>query len=197
MTPGEVCREVLSDWIFFNESSGGVTFSGGEPLLQIPFLKKTLMILKESGIHTAVDTCGYSTEEELREIIDLTDLFLYDLKIMDEEEHKRYCGVSNRRILSNLQFLYEQNKKVIIRFPVIPGINDSGENIDSMISCMLKMSDRFRDIDLLPYHSLAREKYFRFGSTNKLSGLPDLKKENLLPVKQAFESAGFNVQIGG
>ena len=197
MTPEEVCGEVLRDLVFFNESSGGVTFSGGEPLLQLPFLKETLAILNESQIHTTIDTCGYATQEEFRQIMDLTDLFLYDLKIMDEHEHIKYSGVSNQPILSNLRLLYEHHKNVIIRFPVIPGINDSKENIDKMKSFLSKLGDRFHEIDLLPYHSLAREKYYRFGATNNLSELPEMKKEDLIPIKQEFESVGLKVRIGG
>jgi pyruvate formate lyase activating enzyme len=197
MTPEEVCREVFRDMVFYNESSGGVTFSGGEPLMQFPFLKKTMAILKENGIHITVDTCGYALGEEFVQILDLADLFLYDLKIMDEQEHIKYSGVSNNIILSNLQILYDHHKNVIIRYPVIPGINDSNENIEAMKSFLMKLADRFKEIDLLPYHTLAQGKYYRFGTTNRLPGLDGMKKEDLLHLKQEFESVGFSVKIGG
>jgi len=197
MTPEELLREVLRDMVFYNESSGGVTFSGGEPLMQIPFLKKTLEILKECDIHTTIDTCGFATENEILQIINLSDLFLYDLKMMDEEEHIKYTGVSNRPILENLQLLYNHQKNVIIRFPVIPGINDTKKNIEAMKLFLVPLSNRIKEIDLLPYHSLANEKYGRLGVTNKLSSLSDMSKNELDPIKTEFELVGFRVKIGG
>ena len=197
MTPEELLREVLRDVVFYNESSGGVTFSGGEPLKQITFLKKTLEILKDCDIHTTIDTCGYATGNEILQIINLSDLFLYDLKIMDEEEHIKYTGVSNRPILENLQLLYNHQKNVIIRFPVVPGINDTKTNIEAMKSFLVPLSNRIKEIDLLPYHSLAKEKYVRLGVTDKLSALQDTCKDELDPIKREFESAGFRVKIGG
>lgn len=197
MTPEELFRELIRDEVFYNESSGGVTFSGGEPLLQLPFLKDALTLLKQCDIHTTVDTCGYAKEEEFRQIISLTDLFLYDLKIMDEEGHFRFSGVSNKIILSNLEMLYEEQKEVIIRFPVIPEVNDTEENVNAMLKFLLPLQDRFKEINLLPYHSLAKEKYARFGVENKLPGLPDMKTEELEPLRIRFEQAGFKVKLGG
>ena len=197
MTPEELFRELIRDEVFYNESSGGVTFSGGEPLLQLPFLRDALSLLKDCDIHTTVDTCGYSDEANFRQIIPVTDLFLYDLKIMDEEEHIRFSGVSNRIILSNLKMLYKEHKEVIIRFPVIPGINDTKENVDATLKFLLPFQDRFKEINLLPYHSLAKEKYARFGVENKLSALGDMKTEELEPLRIRFENAGFQVKVGG
>jgi pyruvate formate lyase activating enzyme len=197
MTPEMLCSKVLSDLIFYDESSGGVTFSGGEPLLQLPFLKESLRLLKENGVHTTVDTCGYAPERDLREILEMTDLFLYDLKLMDDSEHQNFCGVSNQLILSNLSFLLVNRKSMVIRFPVIPGINDSMENVNAMIRFLAPYMDQDLHIDLLPYHTLAKEKYTRFDAANKMVGLADLTKEALIPIQEKFQTAGFKVRIGG
>ena len=197
MTVQEVISEIEKDRIFYDESNGGVTLSGGEPMFQPEFLNELLKELKQQGYHVALDTCGFAEQIEFERILSFVDLFLFDIKLIDDVEHIKYTGATNKPILKNLQFLFEQKKNIIIRFPVIPCINDSIENIEAMKSFLLPFIDRFPEIDLLPYHSLAREKYYRFGTTNKFSGLPDLKKEELLPLKLEFESMGFKVRIGG
>jgi pyruvate formate lyase activating enzyme len=197
MTPELLCSKVMSDLVFYDESSGGVTFSGGEPLLQLSFLKESLRMLKENGVHTTVDTCGYAPAEDVKAIMDVTDLFLYDLKLMDDTEHVNYCGVSNQLILSNLSFLLVNRKSLVIRFPVIPGINDKPDNVNAMIQFLTPFKGQDIQIDLLPYHSMAKEKYTRFDAANKMVGIPDLNKEELVPLQEVFQSNGFQVTVGG
>lgn len=156
-TVEELMDELTKDIVFYRESSGGVTFSGGEPLMQPAFLSAALKACKQAGIHTCVDTCGYAGREDLERIAEGTDLILYDLKLMDEEEHARYTGVSNRLILDNLVWLGQGENEVVIRVPLIPGVTDRSENLE-MISSFLGKT-RFRRIDVMPYHHMARGKY--------------------------------------
>lgn len=225
MTVDEVMAEVERDRIFYEESGGGMTFSGGEPMMQESFLFALLHAAKSKGIHTALDTSGYANPKAMQHIAPLVDLFLYDLKIMDDTLHRKYTGVSNKMILENLKFLYGSGKQVILRFPVIPGITDTPENIGqikefistSHISPLtthdsplptphsplttphspLPTHDSPLTIHLLPYHSIAKEKYRRFCKTNQLEGVHDLSKEDLLPLVKEFEQLGLQVFTGG
>ncbi|MDP4281162.1 MAG: glycyl-radical enzyme activating protein [Bacteroidota bacterium] len=197
MTVEEVIHRSMEDVLFYEESGGGVTLSGGEPMEQIQFLVELLQKLKEQAIHTAIDTCGFTSRENLKKILPYTDLFLYDLKLMDEAKHIKYTGVSNKKILENLIFLSRQKKKIIIRFPVIPDITDTEKNVTAMIRFIGEMPVRIKEIDLLPYHSIGKQKYARLHKPFQLSGLPDMKKNELLDMKKRFESTGLFVKIGG
>jgi len=200
MSENEVMFEVLQDQLFYDESGGGVTFSGGEPLMQEPFLHDLLKTCKQKGLHTAVDTSGYAHRSIIEKIADHVDLFLYDLKMINNALHRKYTGVSNRSILENLKFLYSTGKNVMIRFPVIPGITDTTENINDMKEFITNLQiPKFSNfqISLLPYHTIARGKYHRFNKINKFQHLSPMKKEELEPLKQEFEKAGLLVKLGG
>ena len=196
MTVPEVMDEITKDLIFYDESGGGVTFSGGEPLMQHHFLGEILDVCKQSGIHTAVDTTGFASSKVFRKIAAKADLFLYDLKHIDDEAHKKYTGVSNKPILENLKYLNENGKKVIVRFPVIPGINDTEENISAM-KAFLKPLKNIREISLLPYHNIANHKYEKIKMDNKMAGIKPLQKQDVYGLKREFENEGFTVSIGG
>lgn len=197
MTVDEVMTEVEKDRLFFDESSGGVTLSGGEPMLQAGFAIELLKKLKEKDIHTTVDTCGFVRREVLEATLPVTDLYLFDLKLMDENEHLEYTGVPNTLIHQNLIYLTDQRKQVIIRFPVIPGITDTRKNIDLMKEFLIKLQPRISKICLLPYHSLGKSKYDRLKIENKLKNVKDLTADDLQPLKQEFEELHFEVTIGG
>jgi pyruvate formate lyase activating enzyme len=155
MTVPHVMKEIEKDIIFYDESGGGVTFSGGEPLLQPDFLYNLLKACNKRGIHTAVDTSGYTSPDILLKISRYTDLFLYDVKVIDDEIHKKYTGVSNTLILENLKML-SNNKRVIVRFPVIPGVNDdkrSTQEIGTFLSSL-----PIEEVAILPYHKAGIEK---------------------------------------
>lgn len=157
-TPEEVLNEVIKDKTFYDTSKGGVTFSGGECMLQIDFLSETLKLCKENGLHTAVDTAGCVSWEHFQKILPYTDLFLYDIKCFDEEKHKNYTGVSNKLILENLKKLSDTtDKEIIIRIPVIHGVNDD-ENEMGMIADFLRVI-RYKAVELLPYHKMGEHKY--------------------------------------
>ncbi len=202
MTIDEVMSEIRLDRIFYEESSGGVTFSGGEPLLQHEFLLELLKECKKFSLHTAIDTSGFANREIIEKIIPYTDLFLYDLKLIDENDHILYTGASNKLILENLVTLITEEKQVIIRIPVVPGITDTQKNISEIKDFLSHLAKgngsipSFR-ISLLPYHSTGKNKYTRMHIENRTEQLEDLTKESLIPLKNEFETQGFEVRIGG
>jgi len=197
MTVEEVMNELRKEQIFMEESGGGVTFSGGEPLQQVDFLLEILAACKLEKMHTTVDTTGFSNWKTLERVAENTDLFLYDLKLIDDNMHKIYAGVSNKLILENLKKLLELGKKVRIRIPMIPGITFTEENINQTIAYLSGLKFPIEGIDLLPYHNTASHKYERFGLENKLSELKTIRKSDLEEAKLRFEKAGFEVKIGG
>ncbi len=186
MTTLEVMKEINKDRVYYEESGGGVTFSGGEPLVQSAFLKDVLAACKKEGYHTALDTSGHANGTVMEEVIELTDLFLFDLKLMDDAVHLKYTGVSNQLSLKNLDLIIEAGKEVIIRFPVIPGITDTKDNI-SKIANHMKQRD-IKRIDLLPYHGMARNKYEKLGRKYELEELKQLSDDRLLEMKHYFEN---------
>lgn len=157
-TADEVLKEILKDEAFYETSGGGVTFSGGECMLQIDFLLEILKKCKENGIHTSVDTAGHVPWEYFEKIIPYTDLFLYDIKSMDNNIHKEYTGVENTLILKNLAKLLQSDKTVWIRVPVIPGVNDTEEEFYNIKSFLLKNGQPAK-VELLPYHAMGEHKY--------------------------------------
>jgi pyruvate formate lyase activating enzyme len=171
-------------------------------MFQPEFLIELLKELKQQDYHVALDTCGFAEQAEFEKILPYIDLFLFDIKLIDDSEHIKYTGVSNQQILKNLHFLFENQKNVIIRFPVIPGITDSTENITA-IKSFLQHSPNHQitkspiEIHLLPYHSIAKKKYQRFFFENKLPNVKDIRKEDLIQLKKEFEESGFSVKIGG
>lgn len=192
----EVMREIEKDIPFYEESKGGVTFSGGEPLLQIEFLFTLLKECKRKDIHTAVDTTGYAPFEYLEKIYDLTDIFLFDLKLMDDEKHIYYTGVSNKIIHENLFMLTAKGTKVIIRIPIIPDITSTDENFDSLIKFISSLRN-IKELDLLPFHKSAHSKYAKMNKINKLPHLETVSDEKMDYIKERFSVIGLPVKIGG
>jgi pyruvate formate lyase activating enzyme len=180
MTVEDIMNTVESDIPFYKESGGGVTLSGGEPLMQADIARSLLEACQRKGIHTALDTCGYARWVDLEKVSVHADLILYDLKIMNDERHRRYTGVSNDIILSNLQNLSRVGRTIIIRIPLIPGINDDSENIHRLGTFAASLPFKHR-YELLSYHQLGIHKYNRVSRDYRLSAtrLPseDLKEE--------------------
>jgi len=162
MTVEQVFAEIGRDRIFFEQSGGGVTFTGGEPLAQPRFLLALLSACRGSDLHTVVDTSGYTLWAVLDEIRAFVDLFLYDLKLMDDERHRQWTGMSNKKILSNLQRLAELGQNLLVRIPIIPGINDDEENLRQTGIFLASLSHR-PSVELLPYHNIATAKYAGLG----------------------------------
>ncbi|MCD6564581.1 MAG: glycyl-radical enzyme activating protein [Bacteroidales bacterium] len=197
MTVEEVIIEIEKDKMFYEESNGGVTFSGGEPFAQYEFLTGLLIVCRKKNIHTTVDTTGYIKREQLNKIHKLVDLFLYDLKHMDDKLHKKYTGVSNKLIIENLKWLSNRKSNIKIRFPVVPGYNDSEKNIDLMRFLLENLYPDVRHIDLLPYHKMAGSKAKRLGLKQQVGGIEEPDARKLGYIRKKFEEIGFTVGIGG
>jgi len=191
----EVVNEVMKDKVFYEQSNGGVTISGGEPLLQIEFVEELLKRLKEEKIHTAVDTCGAVNFEILERAAKYTDLFLYDLKLMDDEKHREYVGVSNKIIIENLKKLSLIHSNINIRMPIIQGVNDDNIHIEKTLELLKDLN--IKKINLLPYHNIAKHKYEKLGLVyeDKKMSIPSEVKMNSF--KELFEKNGYIVKIGG
>jgi pyruvate formate lyase activating enzyme len=194
-TSDELIEIITKDFLFYDESKGGVTFSGGEPFVQKDFLLEVLKKCKKHGLNTVIDTTGYTLKENLLEVLPFTDTFLYDIKHMNPEIHKKLCGVPNDLILDNLRFLVENNADIRIRIPVIPNLND-GQNIYDTID-FLKKIKKLRYVDLLPYHNIMVGKYERFGMEFEYDNIKPPKNEYIESIKEVFESNNFEVTIGG
>ena len=195
VTLKEVLREIDKDSIFYDESEGGVTFSGGEPLLQLDFLSALLKECKDWNIRTAVNTCGYASHDAIAKISDKVDLFLYDIKTMDEKKHIKYTGVSNKPILENLKRLAENGSNIQVRFPIIPGINDDKDNVTETAEFVA--SCRIKNISLLPYHRAGIEKYKGLSRVYKVKKIKTPSDQDLNLIEEELEAFGLKVRIGG
>ncbi len=195
-TVEEVVGEVLKDRDFFEQSGGGVTFSGGEPLMQTDFLIALLQEMKKHEIHTTVDTSGFVSKKAIEKVSKYTDLFLFDLKHMDSVEHEKYTGVTNNIILDNLKFLHDIGKEIIIRIPIIPGVNNSEEDLKSFRD-FIRTLPNIKEVNLLPYHKIGEEKYRRLGMDYKMSDVEEPSDEEMDFALQIFKEIGKKVQIGG
>jgi len=196
MSLKEVLEEIEKDMTFYNESEGGVTFSGGEPLMQPDFLNALLIECKDRGIHTVVDTCGFASYEIIGRMRDKVDLFLYDIKIMDDRKHRKYTGVSNEQILENLKKLAENGSSIVISFPIIPGINDDDKNV-TRTAKFINSLPNIKNVNLLPYHRAAIEKYKCLGKFYKLNKLQPPSNQRIKSIKEKMEAFGVRVGIGG
>lgn len=192
----ELISEIEKDRMFYEESGGGVTFSGGEPMLQISFLQSVLTECKKKDLNTAIDTTGYAPFEEFEKIYDVTDVFLYDLKLMNSRQHLYYCNTPNDLIHENLKKLSSLGNKIILRIPIIPTITDTKENITSMIELIGRLK-HIREIDLLPFHNTAKSKYDRMKKLNKVSDLVAPSDERMNELKNKFAQFNIPIKIGG
>jgi pyruvate formate lyase activating enzyme len=196
MTPEETVAEVLKDEPFYQRSGGGVTFSGGEPLMQGEFVLRVAELCKEHYISTAVETCGFVSWDTFMRVLPAIDLFLYDLKEMDPERHREYTGVKNDLVLENFIKLAGTGKEIIVRVPVIPGYNDRDENFKMIIDFIRRYATGSR-VDLLPYHRLGKPKYDRLGMTYIPESVDPPPPSRMERLKEEFMQAGFQVSIGG
>lgn len=183
--------ELEKDILFYDESGGGVTFSGGEPLMQPEFLRELLKDCRRKEISTAVDTSGYGPWPYLEEIAADVDFFLFDLKVMNDERHRHYTGVSNGLILNNLQKLCQVHEQVIVRFPVIPGCTDDPENIESLGRFLSPLN--IKGIELLPYHKIGIEKYARLHVPYALQSLKPPGEDSMAHLRDQLR--GFQINI--
>jgi pyruvate formate lyase activating enzyme len=196
MSVSELVLAVERDKAFYEESGGGITFSGGEPFLQPDFLLEALAQCRKAGIRTAVETCGFCDPEILMDAAEKIDLFLFDIKLMDSARYKEATGVPNERILENLSRLIEKGYNVTVRFPLIPGINDDGANIESL-GRFLGGLKKTPALHILPFHELGREKALRFGGVYKMSGSVPPEKDRVEEIADALRKRNIEVIIGG
>ncbi len=193
----ELMGEIERDVLLYDNSGGGVTFSGGEPLFQPVFLRESLMECRRRGIHTALETSGHASPRVFESVVDYVDLFLFDLKLLDDEEHRKYTGVSNKIIKKNLLTLVKKDRgrDVILRHPVITGVNDTEENIEELLGFIRDLGG-ISAVDLLPYHDVS-EKYRRFGQEYKMNVHEAPSEEKLSHFKEKLEEAGLKVKVRG
>lgn len=178
-TVDEVMKKILPDRLFYQTSGGGATFSGGECMLQLSFLKALLCACKKENIHTAVDTAGAVAWERFEEILPDADLFLYDVKSMNSQRHKDYTGAANEQILDNLSRLLSIGKRVWVRVPVIPGVNDTPEEMRALRAFLL--SNGYPEkVELLPYHRMGEMKWKALGKKAIPFNPPDSKQMDRL-----------------
>ena len=191
----DVLREIEKDQPFYDESGGGVTFSGGETLIQFEFLKEMLHLCHQRGIHTALDTSGFAPWVQLEEILPDVDLFLYDIKSTDDAVHQKYVGVSNHLILENIRKLSEYDVPIIIRMPYIPSINDTVEQIQALGELAGSLKNLV-GIEILAYHKIGIEKYKRLQLPYLLVGIQTPEPYQLEAAAHILKQYDVQVTIG-
>jgi pyruvate formate lyase activating enzyme len=179
--------DIARDIPFYDQSGGGVTFTGGEPMFQKEFLKEALLACKEQQIHTTMDTSGYTSWNNFKSTLPLVDLFLYDLKLMDVGRHIQYTSISNRLILSNLQKLSREGAHIIVRITLIPGINDDDENLGQS-GAFLAALPYLDGIEVMPYHEIGIAKYVALGMNYRLENTIAPTNEQILEVEELLSS---------
>ena len=189
-------EEIERDRVFWDEAGGGVTFSGGEPLFQPQFLEALLDACRERNIHTAVETCGFARRQVVLRLAPKVDLFLFDLKLLDSAKHRLNTGRGNELILSNIKALVEARSELIIRYPVIPGINAGQENVRQMLQFLEELE--LRRVDLLPFNPTGAEKYRRLRLLpHEFDCDGDEPLRVVEQIASRFREHGFDVRVGG
>ena len=196
MEAEEIVREVLRDRDYYEESGGGVTLSGGEPFAQAGELVRLLLLLKQQGLNTAVETAGQYPTERLEEALPYVDTWLYDVKHIEEEKLRTVVGGDWGQIEKNLRFLAgRDSSRIVIRVPVIPGFDDCAETLERIIGLAAGLG--IRRVDLLPYHTLGREKYDKLSMDYSLKGIPMMDRKSLYPLGAVGRKLGVEVTVGG
>lgn len=193
----ELIQIIERERIHFEQSGGGVTFSGGEPLMFPEYLTELLALCKKSGIHTAVDTSGFAPRETLLKVAKYTDLFLYDLKMMDPVQHKKWTGVSNQLILKNLKLLAESGANINIRVPLIKNVNTGDNDLTKIARFIAKLPGNKIAVNLLPYHNSATNKYVKLGSVYPEYEMAEPPEEEQNQAIEIFKRFGIETEIGG
>lgn len=189
ITIEELLAEVLKDEPFYTSSGGGVTVSGGEPIIQFEFTREFLKRCKERSLHTAIETCGYVSWEHLQATLEFVDFVYYDIKPMDPVRHKELTGVSNDLILRNARRLLSTNKaQVVVRVAIVPGFNDSGENIEAIVRFVAKSGGKM--IELLPYHRFGVSKYSQLDMEYELKEVQRPTEEHMQRLRSIVKSLG-------
>ncbi len=190
----EVMERAIADKPFY-DASGGITLTGGEPLMQSEFVREILQAAEKEHIHTALDTSGFADPAVFQQTVEKAKLVLFDLKIIDRAAHQQHTGVSNDFILQNFQWLLSQQKEVIVRVPLIDNITDTPENLEAIRQ--LVENSQIRRIDLLPFHHYARSKYNNLGLRFEHKDLGVYPSEKLQNITQFFSNSAITVSVGG
>ena len=193
MTVTEIVAEIERDLVFFDESGGGVTFTGGEPFGQPALLEALLRACRERRIHTTIETCGAAARESVLRIGGLADLILYDLKMLDPGRHRQYTGAPNRNILENLEALVAAGRPVTVRIPVVPGVNDAAADVRAACDYLAPLG--LTRVDLLPYHRAGAEKYRRLGREYRMEQTAPPADVTMAAIAAQMEAAGIPVKI--
>jgi pyruvate formate lyase activating enzyme len=197
-TADEVFKEIAADSLFYQESGGGVTLSGGEPLAQPEFAAHILKKCRDAGFHTALDTCGYASWTIMKEVLRHVDLVLYDFKHMNPELHRKYTGVSNELILHNAEKIHhEMSIPMRARVTVIPGFNDSHENIEATAGFIADKLSNSIPVHILPYHRLGEAKWDRLDRKSETAAIETPGEQQLVECRRIFESFGLTPIAGG
>ena len=196
MSVEEVLAEVEKDRIFYEQSGGGVTLSGGDPLVQPGFAAAVLDACRARGLHTALDTAGLAPGQAFERLAGRADLVLFDVKVVDEARHKEFTGAGNAAILDNLRRLAAAGTETWVRLPVVPGVNDDDDNVRRTIELLASLG-KVRRIGLLPYHPGGLDKAARIGRASHFRRFEAPAEERLAALEAAFRAAGFDVRRGG
>ncbi|UCF97781.1 MAG: glycyl-radical enzyme activating protein [Spirochaetaceae bacterium] len=196
-TVEQVSDIVERDRVFYEESGGGMTVGGGEPMFQAAFVAGLLQTCRRRGIHTAIETCGFTPWKTMSKVLEHTDLLLMDIKHMDSQTHKKHTGVGNERILENARKAADVVGEMVVRLPLIPDFNDGHENIRALGRFVAEQLPAVQRIDVLPYHSTGESKSKRLGRPYTLPGLKPQSREKVDAVEQILQSYGIKIRIGG
>ena len=191
----ELMKEINKDRLFYEQSGGGVTFSGGEPFFQEKFLFSILESCREDYVNTAIDTSGFCDTASIMKAAEIANYFLYDIKFIDNAKHKKYCGVSNDIVLKNLRCLSETKARLLIRIPVIPAVNDDMTEMTAIFQ-FIKGFKNITSVHLLPYHNIQTDKYKKIGKQYELSEITNDESPNMDEIKNLFATE-FQTRIGG
>jgi len=195
MTVAQVLAEIERDTIFFDESGGGVTFTGGEPLAQPAALEALLLACRERRIHTAIETCGAASRETLLRLCGLADLVLYDVKLTDDARHRDFTGAPNANILENLAAVSHAHPRVVVRIPIVPGVNDRQEDVRGLSALLVRLA--IHRVELMPYHRAGAEKYRRLGRDYALADMLPPSSVEMSRLAAQIEATGVSVHISG
>ena len=194
-TLDDLVREVLRDQVFYKNSGGGVTLSGGELSLQADFAAAFLKKLKEAGIHTAIETCAHTSGKKFASLIKYTDTVLFDLKHSDSEKHRKYTGCGNELILKNLELTRRMCREIIVRVPLIPGVNDGIDVLEGI--CRICLRHDIKMLNLLPFHQLGEAKWDALQKEYPFRGVKTMASADIMKARDICASMGLNVSIGG
>jgi pyruvate formate lyase activating enzyme len=197
MDVAEIIEAIYEERQIIEQSGGGVTFSGGEPLAHHKFLIEALDACREEGFHCTVDTSGFTSESILLDVATRTDHWLYDLKVMDPEAHRKWTGVSNEKILENLVALARTGASINVRMPLIEGVNADDANILAMARFVRSLDGERKQVNILPYHKIAENKYEKLGRKINLEGMSEPSVDRQQEVLRIFEAHGLKAIVGG